>query len=223
MARRNPSPREADARQVFINCPFSEDYQEKFRAIVFSVIRSGCEPRCALEADDGAENRLHKICAIIGQCDLAIHDISKTDLDPGSGLPRFNMPLELGIFLGARRFGSAQHRKKRCIILDRDRYRYQKFMSDIAGQDIHAHGGTTQGVIAEVSSWLRDEMHGRLVPGGKAIAREFEAFQNDLPKICAEMQIDPAELTFQDYRKMAVAWIIQAAEGKGGLRSSSPS
>lgn len=216
MARKRSTPRKADARQVFINCPFSEDYQEKFRAIVFSVIRSGCEPRCALEADDGAENRLQKICNIIGQCDLAIHDISKTELDIASGLPRFNMPLELGIFLGARRFGAGPHKRKRCIILDRERYRYQKFMSDIAGQDIHAHGGTTHGVIGEISSWLRDEIRGRHVPGGKVISLEFDAFQRDLPRICDEIQIDPIELTFQDYRKIAVAWIVQAAKKKAG-------
>ncbi len=29
---------------VFINCPFSADYAEKFNAIVFTVIRSGLLP-----------------------------------------------------------------------------------------------------------------------------------------------------------------------------------
>lgn len=53
-------------RQVFINCPFSYDYQNFFYAIMFTVIRSGYEPRCALEADDGSENRFEKICRIIG-------------------------------------------------------------------------------------------------------------------------------------------------------------
>jgi len=216
MAQRKRSTRRANTRQVFINCPFSEDYQEVFRAIVFSIIRSGCEPRCALEADDGAENRLVKICAIIGQCSLAIHDISKTELDAMSGLPRFNMPLELGIFLGARRFGSGRQKQKRCIILDRERYRYQKFISDIAGQDIHAYGGSVAGMIKEISSWLRGEISGVPFPGGKAIAREFAEFQKALPKICDEIQIDTSELTFQDYRKIAETWIVQSSDGRAG-------
>ena len=48
------------------------------------------------------------------------------------------MPLELGIFLGAKRFGRAEQKGKVCLILDTERYRYQQFMSDIAGQDISA-------------------------------------------------------------------------------------
>ena len=36
---------------VFINCPFSADYAQKFNAIVFAVIRSGFTPRCAREAE----------------------------------------------------------------------------------------------------------------------------------------------------------------------------
>ncbi len=49
-------------------------------------------------------------------------------------LPRFNMPLELGIFLGAKRFGSQKQKQKNGLILDREKYRYQSFCSDIAGQ-----------------------------------------------------------------------------------------
>jgi hypothetical protein len=212
MARDDRHTRRADGRQVFINCPFSNDYQDKFRAIVFSVVRSGFEPRCALEADDGAENRLHKICDIIAQCGLAIHDISKTELDARTRLPRFNMPLELGLYLGARSFGADRQRRKRCIIFDRQPYRYQKFISDIAGQDIHSHGGTSARLIEEIASWLRQETGDPRVPGGRAIAREFRMFQRNVPKICAQMKLDPAEMTFQDYRRMAVTWIVSKAE-----------
>lgn len=202
-----------DNRQVFINCPFSADYREKFHAIVFSVIRSGFEPRCALEADDGAENRLHKICGLIGQCRLAIHDISLTELDDVSGLPRFNMPLELGLFLGAKRFGTSEQKQKRCIILDREPYRYQAFMSDIAGHDIHSYGGTADRLVATIATWLRDEARHSGVPGGRAISREFAAFQGDLPDICREIALDVSELTFKDYRDLAATWIVKASAG----------
>ncbi len=203
--------RRTDNRQVFINCPFSVDFQEKFHAVVFSVIRSGFQPRCALETDDGAENRLQKICDLIAQCRLAIHDISLTELDEGSRLPRFNMPLELGLFLGAKRFGSAEQKQKRCIILDREPYRYQKFMSDISGQDIHSYGGTADGLVAAIATWLRDEARDPDVPGGKAISREFAEFQRNLPDICTQIELDRAELTFKDYRDLAAAWIVKAA------------
>lgn len=199
-------------RNVFINCPFSADYQEHFRAIVFTVIRSGFEPRCALETDDGSENRFNKICNIIRKCAFGIHDISKTDPDKDSGLPRFNMPLELGLFLAAKKFGASDQRRKKCIILDKNRYRYQQFMSDIAGQDIHSHSGKINELISEVASWLRDEAPGPRVPGGKAISTEYTLFLRDIPAICATKRLDPGELTFQDYRKLAEQWIVAANE-----------
>ena len=83
-------------RDVFINCPFSADYQLSFQAIVFTIVRSGFKPRCARENDDGGEVRIDKICRIIRDCPYSVHDLSMTELDAASGLPRFNMPLELG-------------------------------------------------------------------------------------------------------------------------------
>jgi hypothetical protein len=110
-------------RQVFINAPFSQDYRQQFRAIAFTIARCGFKPRCALETDDGSENRFDKICAIIRDCRLGIHDLSMTELDATSRLPRFNMPLELGLFLAAKKFGDENQRKKRCMILDRAQHR----------------------------------------------------------------------------------------------------
>lgn len=207
MPPRPSSRARVNNRQIFINCPFSNDYKDNFRAIVFSVIRSGFTPRCALEADDGGENRFSKICRIIKQCSLSVHDISKTELDRGSKLPRFNMPLELGLFLGAQQFGSRADRSRRCVIFDREDYRYQKFISDIAGQDIKAHCGKVEILIEKLAAWLRLEVQDARVPGGRFIAAEFERFQQDVPQICDEMRLAPAELTFQDYRKMAEGWI----------------
>lgn len=195
-------------RAVFINCPFSIDYQLHFRATVFTVIRSGFTPRSALEADDSSENRFDKICKIISECRYAVHDISKTEVDPDSGLPRFNMPLELGVFLGAKKLGGPSHRWKKCIILDSERYRYQKFISDLAGQDIHAHGGKVDRLIREVATWLRDEARDPDVPGGRVIAREFAQFIEIMPKICAVKRLEPDELTYQDFRFMAAEWIV---------------
>lgn len=118
------------------------------------------------------------------------------------------MPLELGLFLAAKKFGDKSQRQKRCIILDRKPYRYQKFISDIAGIDIHSHDGKVEKLISKIASWLREEFPTLIVPGGDAIAREFRSFSKDVPKICATKQLGISELTFQDYRKMAERWII---------------
>lgn len=116
---------------VFINCPFDPAYQPLFEALVFTVHHSGFVARCALEVSDSSKNRLSSIMDLIAECGYGIHDISRTQLDPATELPRFNMPLEFGIFLGCKRYGGPHDQVKRCLVLDQDRYRYQKFISDI--------------------------------------------------------------------------------------------
>jgi hypothetical protein len=110
-----------------------------FHSIVFTVIHCGFRARCAQEIDDSGQVRIDKILKIVEDCQYGIHDLSRTELDRSSRLPRFNMPLELGLFLGAKRFGASLQRRKTCLILDRQPHRYQKFISDIAGQDIRSH------------------------------------------------------------------------------------
>jgi len=54
-----------------------------------------------------ARRAVDKLYGLIEACRYGIHDLSRTELDKSHQLPRFNMPLELGIFLGARRYGGA--------------------------------------------------------------------------------------------------------------------
>ena len=167
--------------------------------MVFTVARCGFAPRCAMEVVDGAGTRIDKIMDLIGKCPLGIHDISRTGLDPGSGLPRFNMPFELGLFLGARRFGNRQQKAKNCLILDGERYRYQTFLSDIAGQDIDAHNNDPETIITKVRDFLRTHSGGRTLPGGRVIKRDFERFEAEKPTICEALELHPNELTFVDF------------------------
>jgi hypothetical protein len=148
---------------------------------VFTVILCGFSPRCSLEIDDGSEVRIDKIVRIIGECRLGVHDLSRTELDAVNGLPRFNMPLELGLFLGAKRFGGEAHGRKNCLILDLEQYRYQKFISDLAGQDIRAHGGQINRIITAVRDWLRTTSGRKDIPGGGEIAARFAEFLLNSP------------------------------------------
>lgn len=199
----------ASTRDVFINCAFDAQFQPMFQAIVFAVARSGFRARCALETDDGAEIRLAKIQAIVGECRYGIHDLSRTEVDGDPPLPRFNMPLELGLFLGARRYGDAEQKRKRALILDIGQYRYQRFISDIAGQDIKAHNGDPATAIERVAAWLRTQSKSKTIPGGRAIADEFAAFQSDLPTILNARKLASDEMTFGDYLAIATAWITE--------------
>jgi hypothetical protein len=194
-------------RDVFVNCPFDAAYKPVFHAIVFTVIRCGFRVRCALEADDAAENRFGKICGIIDQCRYGVHDISRTESDGDPPLPRFNMPLELGLFLGAKRYGGKVQKDKKCIIFDREPYRYQRFMSDIAGQDIHIHRGDEAELIRELSAWFRTESGLKNIPGGAVITADFNAFWEALPNICAARGLILEEMTFSDYNDIVVQYL----------------
>ena len=200
-----------NSEDVFINCPFSDDYDSYFKAILFTVIRSGFNPRCAREDDDGGDVRFEKICRIIEDCKYGIHDISKTELDVTSGLPRFNMPLELGLFLGARKYGDAEQTLKKTIIFDRDPHRYQQFMSDISGQDIHAHNNDTLQLIIGVAAWLRRASKRKTVPGGTAIASEYAVFMQNLPIMLAARQMQPEDLTYDDDITFIAEWLVKNA------------
>ena len=132
-------------------------------------------------------------------------------MDRGSKLPRFNMPLELGLFLGAKRFGGKTQKVKRCIVLDREPYRFQKYISDISGQDIHAHHGRVDTLIEKLAAWLRDQSRDAKVPGGRKMAAEFAVFRKQLPRICANRRLEPDELTFADYVDMVAQYVAEAA------------
>ena len=204
-----PKPRPTNALDVFINCPFDAGYKPFFHAIIWMVIRSGYRARCAQEVDDGAQNRLGKIMDIIAECRFGVHDISNTDVDGNPPLPRFNMPLELGLWFGAHRFGGVPQADKRCIILDRERFRYQRFISDIAGQDPHSHGGKIDTLIAEMAAWLRHLPGGERPGGGKQMLQEYEEFQRLLPDICADAKLTIEELIFDDFVTFATGYIAQ--------------
>src|SRR5262245_2449314 len=93
---------------VFLNVPFDPSYEPFLRALAFTVHDCGFIARCAREIDNGGQVRVEKIYDLMSQSKYGIHDISRTSLDRSHRLPRFNMPLELGIFLGAIRFGTGR-------------------------------------------------------------------------------------------------------------------
>ena len=194
---------------VFLNVPFDKKYARLFDALVFAVHDCGFIARSALEVDDSGQARVAKILDIIEQSKFGIHDISRAGIDRQTGLARFNMPLELGFFLGAKRYGSAQDRQKCCLVLDRERYRYRNFCSDIAGQDIRAHDDQPREVIRAVRDWLSTHRTAVQMPGGKAIFERYERFRVQLAVQAADLHLDPTELTFGDYTKLVVGWLTK--------------
>ncbi len=200
-----PRPRPIDS--VFLNVPFDRAYRAMFEAMVFAVLDCGFHPRCALEASDAGHVRVQKIAAIIRECNLGIHDVSRTELDQKSRLPRFNMPFELGLYLGAKWFGDDMQRRKHTLVLDRERYRYQQFLSDIAGQDIQAHRNQPSTLIGVVRNWLRDIQPTRPMMSGELIASRYKQFRKQLPVWCRQQKLEEHALLFNDYTFLIWRWL----------------
>jgi hypothetical protein len=206
-ARRAHRQRRSEyARNVFINCPFDDEYTPIFEAIVFTIQACGFRPICARSRLNSSEVRLHKILDLISRCRYSIHDLSRTELDLVSTLPRFNMPLELGIDLGCRAFGAEQSEKS-FLIFDRDQFRFQTYVSDIAGQDIADHGNDPNSAIARVRDWLRTEGRRANIPGAKAMQSKYVDFRRALPALCVRFELDISALTFDDFVFVVGAWL----------------
>ena len=197
------------SKAVFVNCPFDDEFRPILRAIVFTVIASGYHPRSALDATDGAEVRLGKIAAMIGECDWGIHDLSRVEVKEG-GVPRFNMPMELGIHLGARLLGEGRHRRKRALILEAQAHRYDAALSDISGQDIEVHGNDPDQAIRCVRNWLSDHRHRAAVPlpGVAAMQADYRLFRNEVDVLLEARRLDSINaLTHSDFMFVVRDWI----------------
>jgi hypothetical protein len=211
-SRRTRKP--AAARAVFINCPFDDGFKPILRAIVFAIISSGYHPRCALDATDSAEIRVSKIAAMIGECDWGIHDLSRVETGAG-GVPRFNMPMELGLHLGARLLGEGRHRRKRALILDAVPHRYDAALSDISGQDIEAHANDPDEVIRCVRNWLSEHRphNAPPLPGPAAMQADYRLFQTEVGELLLARRLDRLDhLTHSDFMFAVRDWIASRAE-----------
>jgi hypothetical protein len=205
-----PPDKPHTSKSVFINCPFDDGFREIFRAIIFTVISSGYHPRCALDSTDGAEIRVSKIAKIIRECDWGIHDLSRIEIDPIAGVPRFNMPLELGLHLGARLFGQGRHRRKRALILEAKAHRYDAALSDISGQDIEVHANDPIKAIRCVRNWLSEHrpLDRPPLPGATAMATDYQLFQSDVGQFLMSRRLDSFDdLPHNDFLFTIRDWI----------------
>ena len=166
-------------QQVFINCPFDDDYLSLLRPLLFTVRFFGFIPRIASERLDSAENRIDKICSIIKDCLYSIHDLSRLRASEEGQYFRMNMPFELGIDYGLRYFGAAKFKRKKFLILERDRYEFQKAISDLSGVDIKAHKNEPDEVVRNVRNWFVEAANLVNPPSPRQAWYSFNDFTSD--------------------------------------------
>lgn len=79
------------------------------------------------QTESSANVRIDQIKQHIRNSKFSIHDLSRSKPMRKGELPRFNMPYELGLDIGCAEFGLKRFRVKKNLILETERYHYQKY------------------------------------------------------------------------------------------------
>jgi hypothetical protein len=156
-----PTHTRRDPQAVFLNVPFDAKYESLFIALIATLIALGRKPRCVLEIPDLGKRRLSRIVELLDLCRVSIHDLSRVGASA-----RFNMPFELGLAVAA----AILKPEHDYIVLERERFRLDKTLSDLKGCDpvIHRNRvGALIGGILDVVGATSDN------PDPKAVQRLY--------------------------------------------------
>ncbi|MFH1116258.1 MAG: hypothetical protein V1792_20290 [Pseudomonadota bacterium] len=180
-------------QNVFINCPFDGQYKPLLRALLFTLIYCGLTPRIASERGDSGEVRITKILELIKACKYSIHDLSRMEPLETGDLPRFNMPFELGLDIGCKETATGELAGKKSLILERERFRYQRVLSDLSGNDIKDHHGEPQRLVRQVRHWLVGNVN-PVLPTGTEVWEGFNRFCDLFDKETRKLGYKQADL-----------------------------
>ena len=193
---------------VFINCPFDSDYKFLLNPLLFAVLHLGYKPRIS-QTQSSSDIRINQIKNHIRDSKFGIHDLSRCKPLKADDLPRFNMPYELGLDVGCFEFGSGKYKTKKILILETERYRFQKVLSDIAGQDIENHDDDPLTLIRKVCNWLSSMSARRLPASPMEIWSAYTQFCSELDGgLVARYSADDIDkMPVQEFIKFAKRWI----------------
>jgi len=144
-------------KSVFINCPLDKKYLAILKAMIFTIKIPGLEPNLASAFNDCSEKRLDKIENLIKSCKYSIHDLSRMTAIKKGDFARMNMPFELGLDFGCKKYASSACLKdKKILVMDKEQYRIHRALSDFSGIDIFSHNEKEYDVIELIGNWLQD-------------------------------------------------------------------
>jgi hypothetical protein len=174
------------SKSVFVNCPFDDDFETLFDAIVFASTCCGFVPRSALESGTVAESRMERIARAVFSSKYSIHDLSRCRGEGNENLARFNMPLELGIAMGRRMATPRKKDKHDWLVLVREGHQYAKYISDLGGFDPKIHDGTTENLIRTVVAWLATRPEAIPLATPRKVINAFEVFRKKKAELVSE-------------------------------------
>jgi hypothetical protein len=141
-----------DPNGVFLNIPYDEEFSSLYIAYIVGLFQLGLVPHIASEIP-GGKRRLDRIFELIQSCQYSIHDLSRVEVRvTPTGLPRFNMPLELGMTIT---WANLHPKRHIWFVWESEPYRLQRSASDLNGTDPYIHSGTAEGVLSELRNAFR--------------------------------------------------------------------
>jgi hypothetical protein len=167
VARRGP------IQSVFLNIPYDTQFEDLYLAYVVGLTQLGLKINATLAVP--TQGRLNRIIGLIEESDFSIHDLSRIELS--SGIPRFNMPLELGLALYRWHATNGRHQ---VFVFERKAYRAQRSTSDINGLDPQIHSGRPKGVMIGLRNIFRQPARATSVP---EMLASFRAVKRKLPEL----------------------------------------
>jgi len=199
-------------KNIFVNCPFDDDYKPLLKSLLFTIIYCGFNPRIALERFDSGEGRLSKIKELIDSSIYSIHDLSRIKSKKLDEYFRLNMPFEIGLDLGCRLYNpEPKYKGKRTLILETEEYSYQKALSDLSNSDVKCHNGDSEELIYQIRNWfceLTDNEES--IQGASIIWDDYNIFNTDLYKEMTDKglrQKDIDKMTIPELQRKMVSWI----------------
>lgn len=207
----NASPnRKEFQKNVFINCPFDSEYYSLLRPLLFTIAYLGFNPRIALETSDSGQTRIDKICELVRTSKYSVHDLSRLKAAKKGEFYRLNMPFELGIDYGSRRFAANFLRNKKCLILEEGAYDYRRALSDISGLDIKNHGNDPIKLVQAIRNWFVETVGLKDIEGPTAIWYRFNDFTSDFNSRRSAEGFSKADLNMMpipEYLRFIKSWI----------------
>lgn len=128
-------------QSVFLNVPYDPQFEDLYLAYIVGLTQLGFKINATLAVPN--QGRLERIIRLIEESDVSIHDLSR--VESTAGIPRFNMPLELGLALYRSHITRGRHR---VFVFETEPYRVQQSTSDVSGIDPQIHKGKPKGVMA---------------------------------------------------------------------------
>ncbi len=158
---------------VFLNIPYDSEFEDLYLAYIVGLTQLGLKLNVTLAVPN--QGRLNTIIDLIERSDFSIHDLSRIELS--HGVPRFNMPVELGLALYRSRVTKGKHR---IHIFESKSYRAQRSTSDVNGLDPQIHRGRPKDLMAALRNIFRQPGDMTSVP---EMLASYRAVKKKLPEL----------------------------------------